>query len=427
MRKGHVTQRHVASCPRDQNGELQPHRCRGPWKFTVDFGRRPDGGRRQVTRSGFSTKREAQQALDAEIEKQRAGIASDHTLTVQRFLDDWLRGKRNLRDTTRRNYETHVRRYLTPALGHYRLDALRADHIDTLYNDLMNGRYTGTGTATVHHVHRTLRSALNTAVKRRLIQWNPALQVELPEHRRAETTVWEPQQIADFLDACSHHRLYALFHVLTFTGMRRGEAIGTHWKDVDLDRGHITVRSQVIDAGAGPKLGAPKTHAGARASRSTPPPSTSCASTESGSSGSGDPGATATSTTASSSLVTTATCCARTPSPTCSSTWSARPAYPSSGCTTCGTRTRASPWPPASTSRSSAPASGTRRARSRATSTCTSCRSWHARPRTPSRRPWRTAGSPMWSRCGPAKPMKATSGPLRKAKLQVKRRAGKGT
>ncbi|MCI2238080.1 site-specific integrase [Kineococcus sp. TRM81007] len=183
---------------------------------------------------------------------------------MQRFLDDWLRGKRNLRDTTRRNYETHVRRYLTPALGHYRLDALRADHIDTLYNDLMNGRYTGTGTATVHHVHRTLRSALNTALKRRLIQWNPALQVELPEHRRAETTVWEPQQIAGFLDACSHHRLYALFHVLTFTGMRRGEAIGTHWKDVDLDRGHITVRSQVIDAGAGPKLGAPKTHAGAR-------------------------------------------------------------------------------------------------------------------------------------------------------------------
>jgi hypothetical protein len=38
--------------------------------------------------------------------------------------------------------------------------------VDRLYGDLAAGRFTGAGPATVDHVHRTLRSALNTAVRR---------------------------------------------------------------------------------------------------------------------------------------------------------------------------------------------------------------------------------------------------------------------
>ncbi|WP_345710693.1 tyrosine-type recombinase/integrase, partial [Kineococcus glutinatus] len=264
MKKGHVSQRHGPSCPRDSAGTLLEHRCRGPWKFTVDFGRRPDGGRRQVTRSGFTTKREAQRALDEELERQFAGVSHEPALTVGRFFEQWLAGKRNLRETTRRSYTMHVRLYLEPALGHYRLQDLRADHIDALYSDLLEGRYAKASASTVHHVHRTLRSALNTAVKRRLIAWNPAVQVELPEHRPARSSVWEPQHIAAFLDTAHGHRLSALFHLIAFTGMRRGEAIGLHWRDVDLERAHVVVAWQITEANDGPRLGAPKTAAGAR-------------------------------------------------------------------------------------------------------------------------------------------------------------------
>ncbi len=240
------------------------HRCRGTWKFTVDFGRRADGGRRQITRSGFTTKRDAQRALDEEIDRQRAGVSHEPTLTVGRFFEQWLAGKRNLRETTRRSYAMHVRLYLAPALGHYRLQDLRADHIDALYADLLDGRYTRASASTVHHVHRTLRSALNTAVKRRLIPWNPAVQVELPEHRAARSSVWEPQHIATFLDTTAEHRLSALFHLIAFTGMRRGEAIGLHWRDVDLQRAHVVVAWQITEGDDGPRLGAPKTAAGSR-------------------------------------------------------------------------------------------------------------------------------------------------------------------
>lgn len=54
------------------------------------------------------------------------------------------------------------------------------------------------------------------------------MQVELPQHRAARSSVWEPQHIGVFLDSTVDHRLYALFHLIAFTGMRRGEAIGLH-------------------------------------------------------------------------------------------------------------------------------------------------------------------------------------------------------
>lgn len=70
--------------------------------------------------------------------------------------------------------------------------------------------------------------------------------------------------IAELFDASREHRLSALFHLVVFTGMRRGEAIGLHWADVDLDRSQISIRWQVTESGDAPRLTSPKTTAGVR-------------------------------------------------------------------------------------------------------------------------------------------------------------------
>jgi integrase len=44
-----------------------------------------------------------------------------------------------------------------------------------------------------------------------------------------------------FLDAAEQHRLYALWAVALAMGLRRGEALGLAWVDVDLDAGRMTV------------------------------------------------------------------------------------------------------------------------------------------------------------------------------------------
>ncbi len=118
--------------------------------------------------------------LPAEVERDDHGY---------RYLREWLVGKRALRPTTRRSYESHLRLYLQPSLGQVLLSDLRPHHLDAMYGDLLVGDHGKRSAATVRRVHATVRSALNTAVKRRLIPWNPALHVELPAAERIPTNV----------------------------------------------------------------------------------------------------------------------------------------------------------------------------------------------------------------------------------------------
>lgn len=209
------------------------------------------------------TKRDAEAALREALAREEAGVADIHGMTVQQHLQRWLLSKRSIRPTTRLGYQTDIRKYLDPSIGHLRLADLRAHHIDQLYAALLSGR-TPASPSTIRHLHTTLRAALNAAVLRRLIQWNPAVQVELPAYVRPESSVWVPAELHAFLASIVHHRLRVLFRLIAVTGLRRGEAIGMHWSDLDLDGGACTVRWQLVDAGGGARLGPPKTRHGAR-------------------------------------------------------------------------------------------------------------------------------------------------------------------
>ncbi|MGW2375589.1 site-specific integrase [Kitasatospora sp. NPDC001683] len=67
-----------------------------------------------------------------------------------------------------------------------------------------------------------------------------------------------------FLDQAAGDRLYALFHLITFRGLRRGEACGQRWADTNLKAGLLTVAKQLVVDGWAVYEDDPKTDAGAR-------------------------------------------------------------------------------------------------------------------------------------------------------------------
>jgi integrase len=137
-----------------------------------------------------------------------------------------------------------------------------------------------TGPATQQAMRRTLRAALNSAIAQQLITFNPASHVELASGRRPKpllwtdervhrwrqtgeipgaVMVWTPQQFGAFLDAAREDRLYALFHLVGFRGLRRGEAVGQDWSNVDLKAGLITPAKEIVVDGWDPYEAEPKT------------------------------------------------------------------------------------------------------------------------------------------------------------------------
>ncbi len=201
---------------------------------------------------------EAEQ-MAARIERDAAGSAPlrGGPVHLGEFLTDtWLPAKRrHIRTSTAYRYTWMVDHYVNPSIGHVPLRRLRADHLDGLYDQLATtgGRH-GTGLApkTVHEVHVIVRSSLNLAMRRQLVNANVA-QATNARHKRPTRKVprsWTAEELATFLAAARPHRLYPALHLTACTGMRRGEIAGLKWSDLDRANQRLSI-SRTLQSIAG--------------------------------------------------------------------------------------------------------------------------------------------------------------------------------
>jgi integrase len=94
----------------------------------------------------------------------------------------------------------------------------------------------------VHHVHRTLRAALNEAVRRSNLPRNPVLIAKAPKLDTDEVEPYAVPEIQRLLEAAARRRNGARWALALALGLRQGEALGVSWEDIDLDKGTLRVR-----------------------------------------------------------------------------------------------------------------------------------------------------------------------------------------
>jgi integrase len=217
----------------------------GNWAFAVDM---PSTDRRRKTmrRSGFDTRSDARTALARVLECERAGVYLDDAQTVADYLVDWLDAKaRRLKPTTLARYRDYLHNDLLPAFGAVRLERLTHQHIDQFVRTQLAA---GRGPVTVRRCIATLSSALNDAIRQRRLTHNAARYTNIPLPHRAERPCWTIEEAAKFLRYCQQigDPLTELFEVLICTGMRKGEALGLHWADIDLQARLLFVRHTLV-------------------------------------------------------------------------------------------------------------------------------------------------------------------------------------
>jgi integrase len=255
---------------------LPPVRKRGnSWNFVVDLGPDPiTGKRRQKRCGGFKTKAEGErernrllgQVVDGTLHTSSARTLADF------LLEEWLRGKRQfVSESSARTYTETLTYYVLPHIGEIRLSDLSAGQIQRLYARLAeSGRKRDSGplsATTIMQVHRVLRTALSDAAKWGYLANNPAA-LATPARPRSRTqkadTCWTRAQVAKFESEVVDHRLFALWQLLLWSGLRRGEALGLEWDHVDLGAGRLAVRQSLSMVGTRPTVGPPKTESSRR-------------------------------------------------------------------------------------------------------------------------------------------------------------------
>ena len=233
------------ACPqlRRADGSWSP--SNGSWSIRLELEPGEDGERRILRRSGYATQREALAAIDEARGKVVRGVDPARKVTVREYLREWLAGKRDLRATTRRSYTQHVDDYLIPHLGRVEIGQLRRAHVEAMFAEI------GLNPATAQRVRATLRSALSDAEREGLVLSNAARLARLESGKRPKVRPLEPTELGRLLDHLATDPLGVFYETVATTGLRRGEALGLRWSDVDLERGSLVVRQQLVQLGEG--------------------------------------------------------------------------------------------------------------------------------------------------------------------------------
>lgn len=236
------------------------------WYAVIDLPKKLDGKRRQRSTT-HQSRRDAQAWLARTIQESSAGEDYDSKIKIDQYLNEWLSGRQSLRPSTRLSYQRHITKYLLPNLGHLKLADLRAHHIEEMYREIANDnqhRVRPVGPATLRRIHATLMSALGVAVRRGLVRRNPAASVDLATAPKSHPELWTVQQVSMFLHLIREDRLHALYALLTYRGLRRGEAVGLRWQDINFDNNELHIVQQVVDVNGQLVIGPPKSHSGTR-------------------------------------------------------------------------------------------------------------------------------------------------------------------
>jgi integrase len=221
------------------------------WELKYEVGADLSGRRRTRYAAFRGTKKAAELELARLIAEHASGNGIDPTKsTVGEFLTTWLAdwARQNVSPLTFQQYEMIVRRYVLPTIGNVPIQKLRPQHIQSLYAQL--GREGGVGgrplsPRTVSHVHKVLSRALGHAHKWSTITTSPVEAVDAPTVPHTEVQILAEDQIALLLKATDGQELRPLFSFLLGTGARRAEALALTWRDLDLDRGVVTIKASL--------------------------------------------------------------------------------------------------------------------------------------------------------------------------------------
>lgn len=225
-------------------GSVYQRASDGRWLGAVLLGYDADGRPRRRTVSA-RTRSEAVARLRALQRQVDDGLPlPDAQLTVAQLLSRWHDDvlRHQVSPSTASNYKSVFDHHLVPALGRKKVVALAPADVDALLSAKLD---TGLSVSTVRRIRAVLSQALDQGLRWGIVNRNVAAITRGPRARRREGRTLTPEDARRLLAVLSGHRNEALYTLMLATGLRRGEALGLRWSDVDLEGGQLVVTRQL--------------------------------------------------------------------------------------------------------------------------------------------------------------------------------------
>ena len=241
-------------------------RSPGSWQVSFDLGRDATGKRLTKAVTVRGTKAEAQRKLRemlTALDQGRNPVPAD--VSLREWLERWMAEEivpPKRRQRTQETYQNVIDRHIVPYLGNLKLSKVGPSHIQELENRLS----VRLSPNTVNKVHNVLSGAFKYALRMELVYRNPVALVAPPPVKPTEIPMPDIPAIRELLALAQSEGnvLSAAMHLVAYTGMRRGEAMGLRWKYVNLEEGTLWVEISLVNTMTGVIQEPPKTASGRR-------------------------------------------------------------------------------------------------------------------------------------------------------------------
>lgn len=212
-----------------------------------------DGKRHRKQAQWFPTKRAALEWEQSYLDEHRDAPPDAADITVSRWLARWLELQSAvLAENTISGYRVNCNR-INRYIGGRPLARLRKIDIELMLKSMSAETVPGgkpIRPATVRYAYRTLRAALNAALENEIIKKNPCAGVRMPvQDASFDPVILSAEQGGRILTALreTDGQLYLAVLLSIIYGLRRGEALGVRWCDVD--EHELRIRGQITRSG----------------------------------------------------------------------------------------------------------------------------------------------------------------------------------
>ena len=201
------------------------------------------GERKQTSKRGFPTKREAQAWEREQLNKVTADVDMTFASFIDRYTEDM---KTRLKENTWSTKEHIIRSKLTPYFGRLKLSNITPQQIITWQNELLHYRDAqGKPYSPVYlrTIQNQLSAIFNHAVRYYKLRENPCKKAgSMGKKKAREMLFWTKEEYLKFAKAIQDKPMaYHAFQMLYWCGIREGELLALTPADFDFSKETVTI------------------------------------------------------------------------------------------------------------------------------------------------------------------------------------------
>ena len=190
--------------------------------------------------------RDAISDFEDEYEKMLSGLRSPEDYPFLAFLTEWLETVKikKVQESTINGYRQMVKGQITRYFGdQLTLGDITPRLVMRFYDSM---RKEGLSERSILHYHNFLHGMFGYAVRQEIFTGNLMDRVERPEPKRFVGKFYSEAEVRALLAAAKDDILYIPIVLAAYYGVRRSEALGVSWSNIDFENKLIYIRQKVI-------------------------------------------------------------------------------------------------------------------------------------------------------------------------------------